>query len=170
MKNKTASVTIIAAVVITLATYSRANAQDAHGYHGEVYALASDFSGDAIPAAGFRIGGAWRPDPHLSLVGDVSHHFISDEQTSFTTMMAGLRVHKNRDTGASWYWQFMAGEQRFAVVNQRTHWNLILAPGVGGDLRISDHFTFRIVELEFPVTRQLVYMRISSGFAFRFGH
>ncbi len=175
--------------LILIATSSlTAFAQDSNGNNVEIYGLASHWSGLRIPgdsgAAGFRVGGAWREAPDLSWVADVSRHFVSDEQAEFTTLLAGPRFYNHgfhsrfanngfdKHTGvpAFGFVQFLVGSQRWTQQGQPVNWSLVIAPGVGVDVNLSDHLTFRPLELEFTLSRGAGLMRISSGFAYRFGH
>lgn len=171
-------------VLIFISTLT-ASGQDSNGNSVEIYALASN-SGVAgeSGAAGFCVGGAWRVTPRLSLVGDVSRHFVSDEQVGFTTLLAGPRVYsphfdlplpipgvrRRLRAPAFAYVQFLVGSQRSTQEGQPANWNLFAGPGAGVDVKLSDHWIFRPLEIDLALTQQVVFARISSGFAFRFGH
>lgn len=180
------SLTFLSLMFIAIATVS-ASAQDASGNSAEVYALASQWSGLNIPgetgAAGFRFGGAWRETPGLSWIADVGHHFVSDENAGFTTLMAGPRfykrefhdrlqnngVHRRLLPPADPFVQFMVGTQRWTQPGQPADWSMVVAPGAGIDANLTDHVTFRLIEIELTLTRGAGTLRVASGFAFRFG-
>jgi hypothetical protein len=151
-----------------------ASAQDTVWNPAELHALASSWAGNNIPggsaAAGYRLGGAWRPNPDVSLVADVSHNFVSDQKFSLTSLLAGPRFYSNQRYRTSGYWQVMFGAQRSAAPGQPAEWNFVFAPGVGVDIRLTDHLTFRPLELELTLSKGNGLLRASSGFAFRFGH
>lgn len=172
--------------LIIIATSSlTAFAQDSNGNNVEIYGLASHWSGLQIPgdsgAAGFRVGGAWRGAPGLSLVADISRHFVSDEQAGFTTLMAGPRFynhgfpsrfsHADPHAGvpAFGFVQFLIGSQRWTQQGQPVNWSMVLAPGAGVDINLGEHLTFRPLELELTLSRGAGLLRASSGFAYRFG-
>lgn len=163
--------------VFTVFSVPKALAQEELAHHAEVYALASSWGGQDIPgggpAAGFRIGGAWRPSPEVSLVGDFSRHFVSDRHASFTTLMAGPRLHSGEQYRMSGFVQVLTGSQRSALngaSGQQVGWNYVLAPGAGVDIRLTDRLVFRPLEVDLTLTRGPGILRVSSGFAFRFGN
>jgi hypothetical protein len=179
------------AVVLLLFITSLAHtvfAQDSGGNIAEVYGLASQWSGLRIPgdsgAAGFRVGGAWRETPRFGWVADLSRHFVSDENAGFTTFLVGPRLyndgfhsryqphgyHRRSDIPAFGFAELLVGSQRWSQRGQPVNWSLVIGPGVGIDVNLTDHLTFRPIEAELTLTRGAGVLRISSGFAFRFGH
>jgi hypothetical protein len=174
-------------LIMVTSFVGEASAQDLAGQRWEFYALASSWAGDAGggPAAGFRIGGAWWESPDLSLVVDASRHFVSDQETGITTLLAGPRFynrgffnrtfhrrssHHNGDARVTGFAQLMMGSQRSSEHGRLLGWNFVLAPGAGVDIRLTDHLTFRPLELELTLTQGPGTVRASSGFSFRFGH
>jgi hypothetical protein len=152
-------------------------AQDTVHYQTEIYAMASSLRGqDGIgggpAAAGFRVGGAWQPVSRLNFLVDVSHHFIPDQNSSFTTIVAGPRIFSREIFRLSGFAQFLAGSQHATIGGSsalREGWHLVAAPGAGFDIRLTDRFVLRPLELDVPVTQGTPLLRVASGFAFRFG-
>jgi hypothetical protein len=154
-------------------------AQDTVPYQTEIYAMASSLRGQngigegGPSAAGFRVGGAWQPVSRLNFLIDVSHHFVADQNSSFTTIVAGPRIFSREAFRLSGFAQFLAGSQRATTGGSavlREGWHLVAAPGAGLDIRLTDRFVLRPLELDLPVTQGLPLLRVSSGLAFRFGH
>jgi hypothetical protein len=138
----------------------------------EAYALASNWgSGAGTSSSGFRLGGAWRPQPRFCLVADVSHHFNSDDHSRLTALMAGPRFYSHERFRMSGFAQLLLGSQRlsFSGAAGQTAWNFIVAPGAGFDVRLTNHLALRPLELELTLNRGSGLLRASSGFAFKFG-
>ncbi len=154
----------------------------------EIYGLASNLNVSTPPgdsgAAGFRIGGEWRGAPNFSLVADIGHNFVSDQHEAFTSFLAGPRLysnefrliaprfrpHKQLSIPASGFVQFLAGTQRSTQQGQPANWSTTIAPGGGFDIRLGNHLTFRLIEVELMFPGGVLTGRSSSGFAYRFGH
>jgi hypothetical protein len=137
-------------------------------HSGEIYGLASFTDSPDHAAAGFCIGGAWMPGTTAALVVDVGRHSNSDLHLSSATIMVGPRLsgrERNRVTG---YAQILMGARTGGplVTDQHAGWNYVLAPGTGVDIRLADKLVWRA----FQVDWMLGSLRVSSGFAFRFGH
>jgi len=170
-----------------ITTSFNALAQDSSS-RWEIYGLASNLNVGTPPgdsgAAGFRVGGAWKGTSNLSLVADISHHFVSDEHERFTTLLAGprlygnefrigatrIRSHKFSGIPASGFFEVLAGTQRSSQQGQSVNWNKTVALGGGLDIRLSNHLTFRLIEIELTFPNGVLTGRSSSGFAYRFGH
>lgn len=167
---------IFLSIIAVLLPYVAGAQHEQPNRPGEIYALASALGGEDIPgstpAAGFRIGGAWRPSPSTGLVADFGRHFVSDSHASFTTFMAGPRFYSGEHYRTSGFVQFLLGAQWTAFMgasSQPTDWNFVLAPGAGVDFRLTNRLVFRAVEVDLHLSRGPGLARISSGFAFRFG-
>lgn len=143
-------------------------------HSGEIFALASESAGADIPgsqsAAGFVVGCTWEPTPKLGLVADFGKHFVSDTHASFSTFTAGLRSYSQEQYRLSGFLQILAGSQQTVVAGQPTHWNLVLVPGAGGDIRLTDRLVWRAIQVDVTLSRGPGILRVSSGFVFRFGH
>jgi hypothetical protein len=142
-------------------------------HSGEIYALASVSNGPETgsqPAAGFAVGCTWEPTPKFGLVADFGRHFVSDNHASFNTFTAGLRRYSQEQYRLSGFLQVLAGSEQAVVAGQPTHWNFVLAPGAGGDIRLTDKLVWRAIQVDVTITRGSGSVRASSGFVFRFGH
>jgi hypothetical protein len=174
------SVILLFLTLSIISFVANASAQAVAENHWEAYAMESSMSGDAVVASsarGFRIGGAWRPSQYLSLVVDSGHYFDSVGNGPIT-LMAGPRFYKRVFSDSlsrrrrGWidpYAQFLVGGQRAAMQSNMQGWNFVIAPGVGVDLLVADHVTFRIMEADVPLGSQRGSVRISTGFSFNFG-
>lgn len=167
---------ILIPIIVVLLSCGASAQQEQTSLPGEIYALASALGGQDIRgstiAAGFRIGGAWKPSPSLGLVADFARHFVTDSHASFTTLMAGPRVSSGEHYRTSGFAQLLLGAQRTAFTGTpgQTDWNYVLAPGAGVDFRLTDRLVFRALEVDLHLSRGPGVARISSGFAFRFGN
>lgn len=166
---------------------SSAFAQEAVTQSGEIYALASAVASNTFPqegtgntrsAAGFRLGGVWKPAPFVGLVADFGRHSASSSSDSFTftTIMIGPRVYSHETFHLSGFAHLLGGAHRTAVtVSSRpsTEWRSLWSAGAGVDIRLKGGLVFRAVEADVMAVGHspspLLGVRISSGFAYRFG-
>lgn len=82
---------------------------------GEIFAMASalNYAGSAN-AAGFSLGGAWKPSPDVGVVVDFSRHSLSDNHVTFTSLMGGLRLYSGERFRTSGFVHVLLGTQRTA--------------------------------------------------------
>lgn len=147
------------------------------GGSGEISAMASVIGGDDIPgsstnAAGFCLGGAWKPSPDLGVVVDFGRHFVSDSHVSFTSAMGGLRMYSGERYRTSGFFHILFGAQRTAYSagsGAPAKWDLMLTPGAGFDIRLTDTISFRALQVDLTLSRSPGLLRASSGFVFNFG-
>lgn len=179
------------AILITLCLIGTAAfcQEGSPNHSGEVYALASGAtSGFETPnsSVGFQVGGAWHPSPKISLIVDASRHFsvpphfppgalvTPTPNGSFTSFMAGPRIHGADHDGLSGFYQFFAGAEHMSIVGQKPSWNLMCGAGVGVDIRLAGPIVWRAIELDALLTDKtgpgIPGIRYSSGFVIRLGH
>jgi hypothetical protein len=131
----------------------------------EIYALAAVAgSPETTPAPGFGIGAAWRLSPEVRLVADFGKHFGSANQLAFNSVMVGPRFYSEEQYRLSGFVQVLTGGAQSRV--RHADWGFVLAPGAGVDIRLTDKLTLRPLQVDWI----LGPLRVSSGFAFRFGH
>ena len=163
--------TFLTLVLLTSFASAQREPQD---YPGEVYALASSAAGSDVPpatgAAGFCIGGAWKPRPRLGLVAEFNRHFVSDNHLGLNTLLTGVRGYSRENLRLSGFFQFLVGAQQTTLTGQPADWNGVFAPGAGADIRLTDHLVWRAIELDAFLHDRGGNLRLASGFAFRFGH
>jgi hypothetical protein len=166
---------------------SFAFAQEPFTHSGEIYALASAGASDTFPqestgdkrsAAGFRLGGVWKPAPFIGLVADFGRHSASNssDSFSFTTIMIGPRVYSHETFHLSGFAHLLGGVHRTAVTvasGPSTEWRSLWSAGAGVDIRLKGGLAFRAVEGDLMLVGHspgpLLGGRISSGFVYRFG-
>jgi hypothetical protein len=144
---------------------------------GEIFAMASVLGGDDIPgsatsAAGFSLGGAWKPSPEVGVVVDFGRHFVSESHVSFTSAMAGLRLYSGERYRTSGFFHVLFGAQRtgYSVgAGTPATWDFMMAPGGGFDIRLTDRVAFRPLQVDLTLGRSAGFLRASSGFVFNFG-
>src|SRR5262249_58836347 len=127
--------------------------------------------GDVPPvaaAAGFCIGGAWKPGPLVGIVADFSRHSVSDNHLSINTFLAGLRLYSGEHYHLSGFVTFFAGAERTALAGQPTDWNAVLGPGAGADLRLTDHLVWRGIQADATLSPRGGGFGGSSRFVFCF--
>jgi hypothetical protein len=140
---------------------------------GEIFALASVAGGNipgSMNAAGFCLGGAWKPSPRVGLVGDFRRHIVSDSHVSFNTYLAGARLYGEERYRLSGFFQILTGAEQTTFSNQPGDWTYVLAPGVGADIRLTNSIAWRLIQADLTLNRGPGILRVSSGFVFRFGH
>jgi hypothetical protein len=150
---------------------------DFDGGSGEISAMASAIGGEDIPgsstnAAGFCLGGAWKPTSDLGLVIDSGRHFVSDNHVSFTSVMGGVRRYSDEKYRTSPFFHVLFGAQRTAYsarLGPSPTWDLMIAPGAGLDIRLTDRIAFRAPQIDLTLTKSPGLLRASSGFVFNFG-
>jgi hypothetical protein len=137
-------------------------------HSGEIYGLASFSDSPDNAAAGFCIGGAWMPGPTAALVVDVARHSNSDLHLSSTTIMLGPRLTGRERHRTSGFAQILMGARTggLQATDQHAGWNYVVAAGTGVDVRLADKLVWRAFQVDWV----LGSLRVSSGFAFRFGH
>ncbi len=149
--------------LMTSVAFAQRNELD---HSGEIYALAAVAgSPETSPAPGFSIGAAWRLSPEVSLVADFGKHFGSANQLEFNSFMVGPRFYSEEQYRLSGFVQVLTGAGQSRV--RPADWGYVLAPGAGVDIRLTDKFTLRPLQVDWILPGAL---RVSSGFAFRFGH
>ena len=140
---------------------------------GEIYGLASvtggNIPGGNMSAAGFAAGGVWKASPRVGLVGDFGRHFVSDAHSSFNTYLAGIRMYGEERYRLSGFFQILNGAEQTISPHQPANWNYVLSPGVGADIRLTDRIVWRAIQADLTLNRGAGVLRVSSGFAFRFG-
>jgi hypothetical protein len=144
---------------------------------GEIFAMASVLGGDDIPgsatsAAGFSLGGAWKPSPEVGVVVDFGRHFVSETHVSFSSVMGGVRLYSGERYRTSGFFHILFGAQRTAYSTEfgpPATWDLMLTPGAGFDIRLTDRIAFRPLQIDLTLSRSPGLLRASSGFVFNFG-
>jgi hypothetical protein len=159
-------------LMLSLLTSAASAQWEQQDHSSEIYALASasDTSPGSATAAGFCFGGAWKPSPRVGLVANFGRHFVSGAHLSFNTFMVGPRFYSEEQYRLSGFFQVLAGAEHTTTAGQPTNWNVVLAPGVGADIRLTDRLVWRAVAVDLTLTRGPGLLRVSSGFAFRLGH
>jgi hypothetical protein len=128
-------------------------------YSGEISALAAALGWDGSSTPGFSVGGAWRLSPNLSLVGDFGKQLGTGQ-----FLMVGIRSYGEEHYRMSGFLQILTG-----AVSSASHpgdLGYALGGGAGVDIRVTDRLTFRPLQVDLILPAGL---RVSSGFAFRFG-
>jgi hypothetical protein len=161
-------------LLLGLLTSSARAQREPQDFPGEIYALASTAGEgknlEGTSAAGFCLGGAWKPVPRLGLVVDFGRHFMSDTHFSANTLMAGPRVYSGERYRTSGFVQILAGAGRPALAGKPTHWSAVLmAPGAGFDVRLTHRLAWRVGQIDLTLDNGVGLLRLSSGFVLRVG-
>jgi hypothetical protein len=142
-------------------------------HSAEIYGLASvtggNIPGGNMSAAGFAAGGVWKASPRVGLVGDFGRHFVSDAHSSFNTYLAGIRMYGEERYRLSGFFQILTGAEQTISRHQPADWNYALSPGVGADIRLTDRVVWRAIQVDLTLNGGAGVLRVSSGFAYRFG-
>ena len=128
---------------------------------------------------GVRIGPAWNPLPNLGLKGDIGVYRPAGH--NFFTLMAGPEYSSLERYRAGWFFHPLFGLAHGSLQNGpstpslssmgtgfSTRTGFATALGGGMDVRLTEHFIFRPLELELMRIPHQLVLRVSSGLAYRF--